>query len=108
MSTMRFTRGSTSDTGREPPVSSSTVRPASQRRRITSRDARWRRGSPPVSSTNGAPDPSASATTSSTGRRVPPVKVNAESHQVQRRLQRAVRMNQQGSPAKVDSPWIDR
>ncbi len=65
------------------------------------------RGSPPVNSTRSIPKPHASSTTSSMERWVPPVKVHAESHQVQRRLQPASRTNTQGRPTKVLSPCTE-
>ena len=48
-----------------------------------------------------------SSATSSMVMRWPPVKVYSLSHQEHRRLHPVSRTNTQGSPACVDSPWID-
>jgi hypothetical protein len=104
---MTHTSGGTAAIDNEPLVSSRTSCPRARSRRISSGASFWRSGSPPVTSTVWMPNAWASATTSSSERHSPPVNVNAESHQVHRRLHPVVRTNTHGLPTWVDSPCTE-
>src|SRR5687768_5356078 len=68
----------------------------------------WAKGSPPVTSTSLHPNSRTRSITSSTETYSPPLNVYSLSHHVQRMGQPVSRTKEQGRPACVDSPWMER